>query len=49
MGPLDTDKVILYPGGIDFETLSWLVRHGYKIAEIERDEQVRFAPANKTG
>ena len=48
IGPLDTDKVILYPGGIDFETLSWLVRHGYKIAEIERDEQVLYAPANVT-
>lgn len=48
IGPLDTDKVILYPGGIDFETLSWLVRHGYKIAEIERDEQVQYAPANVT-
>ena len=48
IGPLDTDKVILYPGGIDFETLSWLVRHGYKIVEIERDEQVLYAPANLT-
>ncbi|MYB27732.1 MAG: hypothetical protein F4X38_01200 [Acidimicrobiaceae bacterium] len=48
IGPLDTDKVLLYPGGIDFETLSWLVRHGYKIAEIERDEQVQYAPANVT-
>ena len=48
MGPLDTDKVILYPGGIDFETLTWLVRHGYKIVEIERDEQVLYAPANLT-
>ena len=48
IGPLDTDKVILYPGGIDFETLSWLVRHGYQIVEIERDEQVLYAPANLT-
>lgn len=48
IGPLDTDKVILYPGGIDFETLTWLVRHGYKIVEIERDEQVLYAPANLT-
>ncbi len=48
IGPLDADKVILYPGGIDFETLSWLVRHGYKIVEIERDEQVLYAPANLT-
>ena len=48
IGPLDTDKVILYPGGIDFETLSWLVRHGYKMVEIERDEQVLYAPANLT-
>ena len=48
MGPLDSDKVILYPGGVDFDTISWLVRHGYKIAEIERDEQVLYAPANLT-
>ena len=48
IGPLDADKVILYPGGIDFETLSWLVRHGYKMVEIERDEQVLYAPANLT-
>jgi len=48
LGPLDVDKVILYPPGIDFDSLTWLVRHGYKIVEIDRDEQVQFAPANVT-
>lgn len=46
LGPLDVDKVILYPGGIDFETYTWLVRNGYKIVEVERDEQILYAPAN---
>ncbi len=48
MGPLDVDKVIVYPGGIDYETYSWLQRRGYEIVEVERDEQIRYAPANVT-
>jgi N-dimethylarginine dimethylaminohydrolase len=46
LGPLDVDKVIVYPGGVDYETYTWLVRNGYKIAEVERDEQILYAPAN---
>jgi N-dimethylarginine dimethylaminohydrolase len=46
LGPLDVDKVILYPGGIDFESYSWLKSRGYQIVEVERDEQIQYAPAN---
>ena len=48
LGPLDIDKVIAYPPGIDFTTWSWLKDHGYDIVEVERDEQLQFAPANVT-
>ena len=48
MGALDVDKVIIYPGGVDFETCDWLERRGYKIAMVERDEQVLYAPTNIT-
>jgi N-dimethylarginine dimethylaminohydrolase len=46
LGPLDVDKVIAYPPGLDFRTWRWLKEHGYTIVEVERDEQVRYAPAN---
>jgi N-dimethylarginine dimethylaminohydrolase len=46
LGPLDVDKVIAYPPGLDFNTWRWLKEHHYTIVEVERDEQVRFAPAN---
>jgi N-dimethylarginine dimethylaminohydrolase len=48
LGPLDVDKVIAYPPGLDFRTWTWLKRRGYKIVEVSRDEQIRFAPANVT-
>lgn len=48
LGPLDVDKVIAYPAGVDFATLRWLHDHGYEIIEVEHDEQVQFAPANVT-
>jgi len=48
LGPLDVDKVIAYPPGLDFVTWSWLKDHDYKIVEIDRDEQLKFAPANVT-
>lgn len=48
LGPLDVGKVIAYPPGIDFTTWSWLKDHDYQIAEVERDEQLQFAPANVT-
>ena len=46
IGPLDVDKVLLYPGAIDFETWNWLKNRDYEIVEVEHDEQVQFAPAN---
>lgn len=46
LGPLDIDKVIAYPAGLDFETWEWLRKRGYTIVEVERDEHIRFAPAN---
>ena len=46
MGALDVDKVVIYPGGVDFETYNWLERRGYQMAHVERDEQIRFAPTN---
>jgi N-dimethylarginine dimethylaminohydrolase len=46
LGPLDVDKVVAYPAGLDFKTWRWLKEHGYTIIEVERDEQVRYAPAN---
>jgi N-dimethylarginine dimethylaminohydrolase len=46
LGPLDVDKVIAYPAGLDFGTWRWLKEHDYTIVEVERDEQIRYAPAN---
>jgi N-dimethylarginine dimethylaminohydrolase len=46
LGPLDVDKVIAYPPGLDFRTWRWLKERGYTIVEVERDEQVLYAPAN---
>jgi N-dimethylarginine dimethylaminohydrolase len=46
LGPLDVRKVIAYLGGLDYETHDWLVRHGYQIAQVDRDEQILYAPAN---
>lgn len=46
LGPLDVDKVIAYPPGLDFGTYEWLRKRGYTIVEVEREEQRRFAPAN---
>ena len=48
LGPLDVDKVIAYPPGLDFTTWSWLKDHDYKIVEVDRDEQLLYAPANVT-
>jgi len=46
IGPLDVDKVLLYPGGIDYRTWEWLRERGYTIVEVEHDEQVQYVPAN---
>jgi N-dimethylarginine dimethylaminohydrolase len=46
LGALDVGKVIAYPSGLDFKTWEYLRKNGYEIVEIERDEQIRYAPAN---
>jgi N-dimethylarginine dimethylaminohydrolase len=48
LGPLDVEKVIAYPPGLDFGTWQWLKARGYSIVEVERDEQVRWVPCNLT-
>jgi N-dimethylarginine dimethylaminohydrolase len=48
LGPLSVDTVIAYPPGLDFRTWRFLKERGYKIIEVERDEQVQWAPANVT-
>ena len=46
LGSLDVDKVIAFPASLDFRTYEWLRKRGYKIVEVEADEQRLFAPAN---
>ena len=48
LAPLDVDKVICYSPGLDFRTWSWLKEHGYQMVEVNRREQIMFAPANLT-
>lgn len=48
LGPLDVRKVIAYVPGLDYRSWRWLKENGYEIVEVERDEQVCFAPANVT-
>ena len=46
LGALDVDKVIVYPPSLDFRTYEWLRKRGYKIVEVDADEQRLYAPAN---
>jgi N-dimethylarginine dimethylaminohydrolase len=48
IGPLDTKKVIVYAPGLTFPVWRWLKERGYQIVEVDRDEQVLYAPANVT-
>jgi N-dimethylarginine dimethylaminohydrolase len=36
----------VYPAGIDAGTMRWLRRKGYRIVEVDREEQIRFTPTN---
>jgi N-dimethylarginine dimethylaminohydrolase len=45
LSPLDVDKVIAYPPGLDYPTWEWL-RKRYTVIEVDTEEHVRFAPAN---
>jgi N-dimethylarginine dimethylaminohydrolase len=44
--PLDVDKVLLYPSGVDMGTHRWLRARGYRVAEVEREEQILYTPTN---
>jgi N-dimethylarginine dimethylaminohydrolase len=44
--PLDLHTVLVYPAGIDAGTMRWLRRKGYRIVEVDREEQIRFTPTN---
>lgn len=46
LGALDVGKVIAYPSGLDFRTWEYLRKNGYQIVEVERDEQIHYAPSN---
>jgi N-dimethylarginine dimethylaminohydrolase len=46
IGALDVDKLVVYPPGLDYGTWEWLRKRGYKMVEVDRDEQRRFGPAN---
>jgi N-dimethylarginine dimethylaminohydrolase len=43
---LDIDKVLVYPSGVDAGTHRWLRTKGYKIAEVDREEQMLYTPTN---
>jgi N-dimethylarginine dimethylaminohydrolase len=44
--PLDIDKVLVYAAGVDAGTHQWLRDKGYKVVEVDRDEQMQYTPTN---
>jgi N-dimethylarginine dimethylaminohydrolase len=46
IAPLDVDKVLVYPAGLDKDANWWLWDNGYKIVEVPHAEQVRYRPCN---
>jgi N-dimethylarginine dimethylaminohydrolase len=48
IAPLDVDKVLLYPAGIDTENLLWLERNGYQMIEADMEEHVESRVCNLT-
>jgi N-dimethylarginine dimethylaminohydrolase len=44
--PLDIDKVLVYRPGIDAATMRWLRGRGYRIVDVDREEQIRCTPTN---
>lgn len=46
LSPVDLGKVLLYPPNINTETLIWLKEHKFEIIEIDREEQIKYFPAN---
>jgi N-dimethylarginine dimethylaminohydrolase len=41
IAPLDVDKVLLFPPGIDTATLLWLERNGYLMVEADIEEHIQ--------
>ncbi|MBM3511303.1 MAG: hypothetical protein FJX61_14370 [Alphaproteobacteria bacterium] len=46
IAPLDVDKVLVYPAGLDKDSNWWLWSNGYKIVEVPHEEQIRDRPCN---
>lgn len=44
--PLDVDKVLVFAPGVDAGTHAWLRQRGYRMAEVELDEQLAYTPTN---
>lgn len=42
----DLDVALVYPPGIDGPTFEWLKARGYRIIEIDQEEQVLYTPTN---
>lgn len=43
---VDLDKALVYPPGLDAGTHQWLRRKGYKLIEVDQEEQVKYTPTN---
>lgn len=41
IAPLDVDKVLLYPAGIDTANLLWLESNGYEMVEADMEEHIQ--------
>jgi N-dimethylarginine dimethylaminohydrolase len=46
IAPLDVDKLLVFPGGIDTSTHIWLRKAGYKTIEVDVEEQIKDCPCN---
>ncbi len=44
--PLDIDKALVYPAGLDVDTCEWLWRHGYTLIEAAPEEQMTHDACN---
>src|SRR5262249_22258951 len=42
--PMDIDKVLVFLPGVDSATYDWLRKKGYKICEVDLEEQVNYSP-----
>jgi len=46
IAPLDIDKVLVYPAGLDFDTCAWLWANGYTLIEAAPEEQMTHDACN---